>query len=931
MRTLRTIIFILLPAFALAGAKAATGRLYTSRELSSAFVNCLTQTRQGYLWAGTGEGLDRFDGYHFAHYRHSDGDTTSLPHKLVTALFTSRRGTLFIGTAKGLARYDEANDRFVRISLPGKGGDTWRITQMTQLPDGRMLIGTAGGGLFELAEGQTRGAHSKRYSYRKGGDYVHAVGVDPKGRVWTGGNDGLVSCYGTDGRRLLSVRPGLGLPVTIVNGAGGDMIVVCKNGVIVFSGSLAVKSRATADCAISSAFFTEAHGLLLGTAHGLMRPNANGTGYEAVDTGGTDTGLGSTNVTAIFTDRQGNVWIGSAGRGLLALVRQRRAFTVWTLDGQGIRTGSNISSVARASDGGVWVTLRGASLYHFTPHGQADRKVAAPKGLNFIYRDREGQLWVGAATTLYRMDERSGHMTKVRTFDCDYLQAMAAPLTDPHLQTGGEAADPIFVATFGRGMAMIPRSPVAEWRGETFHMAQRDTKRGSVCNDWPFAMTVDSRGLLWIATSSGVSCYDPSRDTFRPFGWRNLLEGVSCLSVAEAGGGDIIIGTERGLYLFDRRRNRVAPFPHGEVLRDKSVPSIVTTRGGDFWCSSSAGLWHYVARLRQFVSHAADAGLPESEFTENTGLRLDDGRLLFAANGSMAVFSPSTVDGNGQRPIPPTLTAVIVDGRRERRKSLDFDYRVGDVTIEFSNFDFADAPVTVLEYRLDGGSWTALPQGQNAIHLAPPAPGTHQLDTRMAAGGLRSATHSLTLSVRQPWYRTPLACAVYIAAILSLAVYIYWRRKSRMRQREAMGRMQDTIDRLMAHSRRLKERQDAEVARRNHEVEQPKVADLDAALMDRIMQSINKHIGDADYNVEQMASDAGLSRAQLHRRMKELTGLSPAMFLRNLRLEQAARLLRQRKGGVSQVAYAVGFNSLNTFSKAFKLRFGQSPTEYAGQ
>lgn len=931
MRLLRSIILAMLLAAGVARASAGNGRLYTSRDLSSAFVNCLAQTQQGYLWVGTSDGLDRFDGYHFVHYRHSDTDTTSLPHKLITALFTSSDGTLWVGTAKGLARYDSATDRFVTVRLPGKGGDTWRITQMAQQPDGRLVIATSGAGLFELAESATRGVPTKRYSDHKGDDFVPAVGVDSKGRVWTGSNDGQISCHDTRGRRLLAVQTGFGLPVTILNGAGGDVIVVCKNGTVVFSEALKIKSKTPAKYSLSSAFFTKTHGLLVGTAHGLMRLDAHGNGFEDIKIDNNDIDVTSTNVTAILADRQGNLWAGSAGRGLLFLAQKRRAFAVWTLAGQGIKTGSNISSVARAADGGVWVALRGDRLCHFTPQGHADRQVAAPDGLNFVYRDRTGQLWVGAATTLYRMDERSGRMSKVMTFSCDYLQAMTTPPTDPRLKRGGEAADPIFVATFGRGIAMISRSPVAQWRGEAFHMSQRDTKRGSVCNDWPFAMTVDSRGLLWVATSSGVSCYDPERNMFRPFGWRNLLEGISCLSVAEAANGDVIIGTERGLYLFDRRRNRVAAFPHAEALRDKSVPSIVTTEGGDFWCSTSAGLWHYVARQRQFVSHAADAGLPEREFTENTGLRLADGRLLFAANGSMAVFSPFAVEGDGRQPLSPTLTAVFVGGRRVRNHGLDFSYRDNSFTLEFSNFDFASAGSTVLEYRLDDGRWTALPQGQNAIVFSRLAPGTHKLLTRVSTGGRRSVARRLILTVRQPWYISTVALIVYALVVILLAAYIYWRRKSRMRQREAMEQMQSTIDRLLERSRRLKERQDDEVARLGQQVARPEVADADAALMDRVMASINRHVADADYDVAQMSSDAGLSRSQLHRKMKELTGLSPAEFLRNLRLEQAARLLKERNAGVSQVAYAVGFNSPNTFSKAFKLRFGCSPKEFAEQ
>jgi AraC-like DNA-binding protein len=98
--------------------------------------------------------------------------------------------------------------------------------------------------------------------------------------------------------------------------------------------------------------------------------------------------------------------------------------------------------------------------------------------------------------------------------------------------------------------------------------------------------------------------------------------------------------------------------------------------------------------------------------------------------------------------------------------------------------------------------------------------------------------------------------------------------------------------------------------------------------MDRIMKSINKNIGDSDFNVEMLCQEISVSRTQLHRKMKELTGLSTAEFIRNIRLEQAARLLKERHANISQVAYTLGFVNTAHFSKVFKQHFGVPPSEY---
>ena len=114
-------------------------------------------------------------------------------------------------------------------------------------------------------------------------------------------------------------------------------------------------------------------------------------------------------------------------------------------------------------------------------------------------------------------------------------------------------------------------------------------------------------------------------------------------------------------------------------------------------------------------------------------------------------------------------------------------------------------------------------------------------------------------------------------------------------------------------------------------MERPEVRGNDEALMDRVIQSVNQHLGDSDFTVEQLCADAGISRAHLHRKMKELTGLPVTEFIRNIRLEQAARLLREQKLNITQVAYTVGFSNLGYFSTVFRKHFGISPRDFIEQ
>ncbi len=103
----------------------------------------------------------------------------------------------------------------------------------------------------------------------------------------------------------------------------------------------------------------------------------------------------------------------------------------------------------------------------------------------------------------------------------------------------------------------------------------------------------------------------------------------------------------------------------------------------------------------------------------------------------------------------------------------------------------------------------------------------------------------------------------------------------------------------------------------------------DEQLIERLMNLINKNLDNPKFSVETLAKDVGISRTQLHRKLKEITGITTSDFIRNVRLKQAARLLLEKKVNVSQIAYATGFSNPTVFAVAFKKFYGCTPTEYA--
>ena len=139
-----------------------------------------------------------------------------------------------------------------------------------------------------------------------------------------------------------------------------------------------------------------------------------------------------------------------------------------------------------------------------------------------------------------------------------------------------------------------------------------------------------------------------------------------------------------------------------------------------------------------------------------------------------------------------------------------------------------------------------------------------------------------------------------------------------------------TIDNLIDNVRRLKGKFSGAL-KQDDKVEKIEVKGYDEELMERIMKVVNENLSDSDFNVEKMCDEVGVSRTQLHRKLKEMTGVPTSEFLRNIRLNEAARLIRERKINITQVSYMVGFANNSHFSTAFKKYFGMSPTEYAAK
>jgi DNA-binding response OmpR family regulator len=137
--------------------------------------------------------------------------------------------------------------------------------------------------------------------------------------------------------------------------------------------------------------------------------------------------------------------------------------------------------------------------------------------------------------------------------------------------------------------------------------------------------------------------------------------------------------------------------------------------------------------------------------------------------------------------------------------------------------------------------------------------------------------------------------------------------------------LQVRVKNLIEQRRKLRERFRREVVLKPGEIA---ITSMDEQFLNRVKEVIEKHLGEEEFSVEDLAAEAGMSRVQLHRKLKALTDQSAGQFILSMRLQRAADLINQNAGTIAEVAYMTGFNTPNYFAKCFRKQFGCSPSEY---
>ena len=779
MTTRRHIILLLCSILFCGTVSAMTGQFIPSDRFSSGLINAMCQDQYGYMWIATENGLNKFDGYRFTTYYHRSGDSTSLGSNIVTSLYQDRQGQFWVGTRTGLHRYDFTTDKFVNYPFVNEENAP-RVITLLERKNGELLAGTSGRGLWTVKDG----AMSKikgGYSTSGGNWYYNVMIEDSKGRFWKCGYGDEVTMMDKQGVHQFFVDQGI---VACIAEFGDEILIICLHGISSYKNGqvshadIDLSALGSNDVIMSCAFQDHEGNIYIGTrGEGLFRLPKGSRKIERVECTLQGMDLNTAKIWTISEDRRGNIWVGCLSKGLVILPSQQPQFAAWSFSAQRYFISSTITSLCQGDNGLTWCTVQGSGVFAFDASGRIVARPNAPAAAEFIYRDRRGQFWIATDEALYRYEPLSGRYQKEIALVADRINAM----TDDNEGN-------LYISTFSRGFCIYnPETGAVKIQNGT----DPESPKGRLCNNWVLAMLRDRTGHIWLATSSGVSCYDPTTDSFRSLGFDQLMDGMICFSLCETRQGDILIGTDQGLYRYTPGLPDVKPYSDDATLADKTIAYVAEAKNGDLWCATSMGIWQYDFKKQQFIGHVNGNGLTAKEYIAGVGMHTSDDVVYFANNDGLTVFRPSEVTGSHKQLPVVNLTGFSIAGRAVSPLTDEFSvsYLDNTMTLEFSLLDFNNPSNIIYEYRINKEKWIQNEEGQNAIQLSHLQPGTYNIEVRALSASVYSPTKTITVVVTPPWWRSTLAYFLYFVGLIGLVVlmgFMYRRRTHQQMDEDKM-------------------------------------------------------------------------------------------------------------------------------------------------
>jgi diguanylate cyclase (GGDEF)-like protein len=822
--------------------------------LSQQAVNAITQDSDGFMWFGTEDGLNRFDGYEFRQLRHSRGNAESLPNGWISSL---------VATEEGLWISSDGGGVFFRSALTGKlesppllreSPELQRVRSLSRDRLGRLWIGSRDSGvaIFDARAG-----------------VLHRIRHNPG---QPGGlSDNAVFC-------IIHLRNG----DTLVGSAGGldrlttanlDVSKVTLPAELVPNGQ-ALRVRALAE--------TPDGMVWVATDAGLARYDSRGDKWRVYRAAPANApahngSLPDNLVVSLLIDSQGRLWVGTA-RGLAWLDSTTETFSSYRHDEAEPRSlpDDYIMSLAEDRSGSLWIGTKFGGLAKWNPRTWSFGHVRASaeegysdRNITSFAEDRMGRIWVGTFGKGINLVERGTgrisvvrHTNGVRTSLSDdrvmamldasdgdmWVGTMAGGLNrfdpqtlkaevfqnDPAVPTSLgaqgvmsllEVEKQLWVGTFGGGISRF------DARTRTFDNLRPGPEDGlHLSSGRVTALARDRTGHVWIGTDGGgLNVWDlkTRRLHYYKRGAKQLdtlsADTIYTILVDDAGG--VWIGTRGGG--IDRVLNP-AEAPHGlrfenisevQGLPNNTVYGLRADGNGNIWISTNFGLARLDPKTSAIQRFHRLHGLQAEEFNFAAHYRDRSGKLYFGGAAGFNAFYPEVLEFN-ERPPRVVLTQFlklnapgIVGVPEERIERLNLGHKEDVVTLKFAALDYADPKSNRYEYKLDGfdSDWVRADERRVATYTNLPG-GKYVFRVRASNSDGVWSTQDLALPIDvapSPWF-SPAAWVGYAMSAVLLLLGVWYAQQRRLaraaRHREELE--QQVSDRTFELAERNRELED---------------------------------------------------------------------------------------------------------------------------
>ncbi len=766
--------------------------------LSQSAVTCIIQDRKGFMWFGTQDGLNRYDGYNFKTFKNDPADSTSISDNFIFSIYENADGSLFFETQNGiLNKYFPLTESFRKVDKNSVNLSQAKISSVDAVYHDSSKVKWSGGlgaatGLKkeDLATGKvTVYKHSASDPFSISDDKVYSIFRDHANNLWIGTFNGL--------DRL--------------DEKTGKFYHYKKN---------ASDPNSLTDNWIWPIFEDSKNNLWIGTVRGgLCKFNYETNSFTSYKNDSADPySINDNFIFSIYEDRGGVMWVGTNTGGVNYFHPATQVFEHYTnkRGNKNSLSRDEVLSLYADSKGYYWIGTRGGGLDKFDYNKKEFKNYSNnPNNLNsvaensvqLIYEDRSGILWLGTFSGgLDAFDPKTETFTHYTHNPSD-----SNSITDNRIVSIFEDTENIlWIGTYGGGLNKFDK---LKNNFSCYSANKNDSTALSSNSAW--TISEDNAGNLWVgAFGGGVNVFDKINKTFTHFTNNphdtESLSDDNVIRIFKDSNGIMWIGTTRGLNKFIPKTKKFKSYREKDGLANDFIYGILEDDKKNLWISTNNGISKFNPSKESFKNYYYNDGLQGNEFNQNAFAKdFKTGRLLFGGANGFNIFNPESLKENIFLP-PIVFTNYIrynTDDKEgkpinekgiDERENLSLSYKDNIVIIDFAALSYLNNSENQYRYKLEKINKNWIQLGTNhTVTFTNLSPGNYTL--RIAGsnndGLWNEQGAALAITVSPPWWKTKFAYLIYAVVFLSA---LYGIRKYEINRREQKTQIRVSALRIKA-------------------------------------------------------------------------------------------------------------------------------------